>query len=264
VTIGRGRNSSPAYIPSDHLIQRYSLNYSLDPTKLANALSEFGRLPETGQVQLIRCLVLALGKYQMLAKNDGRVIPSKLRSQLATVETTARKLLLLLGVKYITLLDRVHSERLRLLRAQNEGGLYVKDKLVHLINQLTFAYVETQDKDEATVNAELKEANDRVTDAIVGLFDLHKRAKTARHIVAKHITSGRGGSRHRPKPKGQLIRNAIAVYRHMRTQHPDSGNKPGYGPPLLRFVHAVANLYDARVRNADIHDAWRARNSKQK
>ena len=61
-----------------------------------------------------------------------------------------------------------------------------------------------------------------------------------------------------------LIRSAIAIYEKFRSDYPNSGNKPGYGGPMQRFVHAIAELFGAHVTDADIRDQWRARNSKSK
>jgi hypothetical protein len=262
-------NGNQTYIPDDRLIQRYSSSYGWEPTKLTAVLSRFGRLPEAGQEQLICCLVLALGWYQMRAKrakSAQRVTPSNLRNQLAGVEATARKLLLQLGVNsndvavrafWDSLSDRPPSERLRLLGKQSVDGSYVT-------SQLAFAGINTGNKDIAAVNVELREASDCVADAVISLLDLHERAKTAAQIATKRIAPGRGGSRHHPNAKGQLIRHAITIYAHMRSQHPDSGNKAGYGGPMLRFIHVVAGLYRARVLDSDIRDVWRVWKSNRK
>jgi hypothetical protein len=103
-----------------------------------------------------------------------------------------------------------------------------------------------------------------VADAVLALFNFHKRAELAVQTATKRIAALRGGPRNYPSAKGQLIRDAITIYAHMRRQHPDSGNKPGYGDPMLRFVHATAELYGARVRDADIREIWRAWKSNQK
>jgi hypothetical protein len=170
-------------------------------------------------------------------------------------------LLLQLGVNLIALpngfADQPLSERCQELLAQHKDRLSV-------IDQLTIAGIKTEDKDIPAVNAELKEANRQVTDAVFALLELYRRAKIARKTASKRIASGRGGSRHRPTAKGVLTRNAIMIYAHVRKQYPNSGNRPGYGGPMLRFIHAVAELYGARIRDTDVHDAWRVWKSKQK
>jgi hypothetical protein len=255
-----------AFIPSQQLIEHYASQYSWDPAKLASVLSEFGRLPDSGQEQLIRCLVLAMGRYQVLAKRVGRTTPSQLRSRLARIEATAKKLLHQIGIKpndmaipglWETMADRTRSERLRSLAKQNADWPIVN-------MQLVIAGIDTKDKDFVVVNAALAAANDPVAGAVIGVLDLYRRAKTARQAATKRIAPGYGGHRHRPNPKGQLIRDAIAVYEHLRNQYPNSGNKPGYGGPLLRFIHAVADLYGTGVRDAHVRDALRTRKSKRK
>jgi hypothetical protein len=223
-------------------------------------------LPQAGQKQLIRYLVLALGRYQMLAKIVRRVTPSQQRKQLKAVETTTRNLLLLLGINVKNVAprafweqssDRPSSERLRTLGRQSLDGLGVTNLLVS-------AGMRAPDRDEAAINNELGEVADRVADAVIALLCIHERAKTAVQAVAERIAPGRGGSRHRPKAKGQLIRDGIAIYAHMRIQYPDSGRKPGFGGPMLRFIHAVAALYGATVRDEEIRDVWRVWKSIQK
>jgi len=261
----RGISDQP-YIPDKRLIQGYALRYSWEPAKLTAVLSQFGRLPEAGQEQLIRCLVLAFGRYQMLAKTVRHVTPSEQRNQLTAVEKTARKLLLQLGVNpkdvashpfWDKLSDHRSSERLQFLGKQSLDGLGVTSRLAS-------AGINIADRDEAEVNAELSAAYDRVADAVIGLLDLHERAKTAAQAATKRMTAGRGGSRHRPTAKGQLIRYALVIYAHMRGQHLNSGNKPGFGRPMLEFIQAVATLYGARVCDADIREVWRRWKSNQK
>jgi hypothetical protein len=257
--VSRSR-ANPSYIPSQHLVHRYALKYNWEPVTLAAVLTEFGPLPEEGQKQLIDCLVLAYGRYQMLARSIGRIPPSRIRNQLVAIETTTQKLLLQLGVnpnKVQGCKSSDASEQLQRLREQDEGRLY-------LVDQLSFASIETTDKDQAAVNAELPEAIRRVTDDVFGLLDLHERAKKAVQTATKRTAPGKGGPQHRPHAEGQLIRDAITIYEHMRSQYPNSGNKPGYGGPMLRFIHAVAALFGAHVRDANIRDAWDTHTRKSK
>jgi hypothetical protein len=202
-------------IPSQQLIEHYASHYIWDPTKLASVLSEFGRLPHSGRKQLIRCLVLVMGRYQVLEKSTGRVTPSQLRSRLAAVEATTKKLLNQIGVNPNDLAmrrlsetmpdDRTPSERLRSLAKQNAHWPIITMRLA-------MAGIDTN-KDSADVNAELAEAHDQVADTLISLLLLYGRAKTARQAATKYIASGHGGPRHRPNPKGRLIRDAIAVKR---------------------------------------------------
>ena len=229
-----GAVSNKAYSPNQPLIQRYATKYA--PWKegnLAAVLSEFGPLPEVGQEKLITLLVHGFSNYQTLVFTTERFTPSKQRNRLKAIESTAKKL-----------------------------SRQLKDPAVKL--WLSAFRIVTAGNDPAAINAELREANHRVEDIVRAVIDLHDRANTAAHTVSRRIALGRGGFRHRPGAKGQLIRDAIGIYSHMRMQHPDSGNQPGFGGPMLRFVHAVAALYGARVWDPDIHVVWRTRKSKQK
>jgi hypothetical protein len=207
-----------------------------------------------------------MGHYQVLAKTIGRITPSEERNRLKAIKICTQKLLLEFGVNPNNatgrivqgrLSDRPSWEQLRLLNKENARGLNVA-------LQLAFAGIETTDKDMTIVNAELRKASTQVADAVIGLLKLHQRAKAAMQVMTKRIAPGRGGSRHRPTAKGRLLRDAITIYAHMREQYPDSGNKFGYGGPMLRFVHAAAALYGTHVRDAEIRDACRARKSKRK
>jgi hypothetical protein len=225
--------SGKAYSPDQSLIQRYATTYAWKKENLLAVLSEFGPLSEAGQEQLIRCLVLAFGPYQLVAKAEKRITPREQQNQLKAIEKTAERLLQQLDDRFVKM-------------------------------WLATAGVVTADRDEVAVNAELRKANDRMTDAVCAIKDLRDRAKTAAQAASKRVIPGRGGSRRRSKAKGRLIKDAILIYSHMRMQHPDSGRRPGFGGPMQRFVHAVAKLFGDRVQDAHIRDVWRMRKSKQK
>jgi hypothetical protein len=243
------------YVPDEHLIQRYSLTFSFEPKLLTAVLSQFGQLPIGGQEQLIRRLYQAFGQYQLLAKSKCKITHSKIRKQLAAVESTTFRLLLQLGVNpnKVPEYEFWDVERLQQLRKQDEGGLYLVDKL-------SVAGIETAGKDESAVTAESQEAGRRVMDTVFGLLDLHERAKKAVQTATNRTAPGKGGWRRRPDAEGQLIRDAIAIYEHMRGQYPESGAKPGY----VRFIHAVAALFGTCVREADIRKAWSTHTRKSK
>jgi hypothetical protein len=229
----RGAGSVKVFSPDRSLTQRYATTYGWKTENLAAVLSDFGPLPEVGQEQLIQCLVRAFGRYQHAAKTIQRITPSDQRNQLKAIEQTAKKLL----------------------RQLDEIGVKM---------WLATAGVVTADRDEVVVNAELRTTNDSVADAIRALTDLRERAKTAALAISKRIVPTRGGSQRRPGAKGQLINEAIAIYSHMRMQHPESGNRPGFGGPMLRFVHEVGKLYGQDLRDSEIREVWRTRKSKQK
>ena len=226
--------SRTAYAPNHALIHWYATTYNLDKQNLLAALSEFGPLSEEGQKQLLKCLVQAFSGFQSVAaKNIERITPSLHRSTLKAVEKNINFLLRQLKKQSVSI-------------------------------TLTVAGISTEGKDEATINAELRIAGDPVSDASRALNDLYDRAKAASQKVSQRIAHGHGGDRHRPGAKGQLIREAIAIYSHMRAQHPASGRKPAFGGPMLRFVHAVGKLFDVGIRDPEIREVWRNRKSNQK
>jgi hypothetical protein len=185
----RGAGSAKAFSPDWSLIQRYATTYGWKTDNLAAVLSDFGPLPEVEQEQLIKCLVLAFGGYQFRSKTTERISPSEQRNQLEVIEQTARKLLQELGSAHVNM-------------------------------WLVTAGIVTAGRDETTVNAELRKASDSLADAVRALTDLRARAKIAALAASKRTAPGRGGSRHRPGAKGQLIKDAIAIYSHMRRQYP--------------------------------------------
>ena len=216
--------SRTAYVPNHALIHGYATTYNLNKQNLLAALAEFGALSEKGQEQLIKCLVQARSDFQLTAME--RITPSQQRNTLKAIEKNTSFLLRQLNKRSV--------------------GMW-----------LTVAGISKEGKDQATVNAELRIASDRVSDAIRALEDLHSRARTTIATVSKHIAPGHGGSRHRPTAKGQLIMDAIAIYSHIRGQHPASGARPGFGGPLVRFVSAVGKLFAVSVRETEIRGVWR-------
>jgi hypothetical protein len=226
-------NSSTVYVPNPSLVQQYATRYNWKKENLTEVLSKFGPLNEAGQEQLIKNLVQALGPYQLAVMTVERVTPSQQRNQLKAIKKATNSLL----------------QQLK----QAEPKWW-----------LTATGILLTGRDEATVNAELKIASDCVADDIRALEDLHRRAKTAIPTVSKLIAQGRGGSRHRPAAKGQLIKHAIAIYSHMRAQHPASGARPGFGRPMLRFVTAVGRLFGSDLQETEIYEVWRVWKSKQK
>jgi hypothetical protein len=261
-----GARGSQHSAPNSRLLERYGSIYGLEPKRLATVLSEFGPLPEAGQEQLIRCLVLAFGRYQFSAKTTERVTPGKQRDLLRDVETTSRRLLLQLGINvknaapramWERLSDRPPSYQVRSVGKQTTHGAAVS-------LWLSLVGISTANEDSATVNAELREGSDDVANSIIGLLHLHDRAKDAAQAATKRTTPKRGGARHGPSAEGKLIRDAIAIYAHIRAEYPDSGNKPGLGEPMRRFVRAVAALLGASITDPAINEGWRNRKSNPK
>jgi hypothetical protein len=107
----------------------------------------------------------------------------------------------------------------------------------------------------------------RLNNFIFDLLWLQRQAESGAGEVSKRTLHGRGGARARPTPEGKLIREAIAVYVTMRRRYPESGPKPGYGGPLCRFIHAVADLcwthavadlWRTKITDAQIRDGWKS------
>lgn len=227
------RSSAAAFSPDRTLIKRHAAAYGWTEENLLAVLSEFGPLSEVGQAQLMVCLSLAFCRHQYATKTTERVTPSKQRIQLMAFAGTVN-----------WLLDQLKNPNIEL--------------------WLAAAGIVTAGRDRAAINNDLRAANDRVADSVRVLIDLQDRALIAAQAAATHAAPGRGGVRRRPAAKGQLIKDAITIYAHMRMHHPRSGNRPGLGGPMLKFIHAVVSLCGARARDPEICEVWRVWKSKRK
>jgi hypothetical protein len=220
-------------MPNETLVQQYASSYAWDKGKLAAALSQFGPLSRAGQEQLIKKLVEAFAGYQ-----QERVTAGERHEQLEEIEKTAQKLLHLLNIDLIS-------------------GLRKDGLPTFWLEQVG---IDFRGRDASTVYVEFAEAQGEVTDLIIALRKLHQRAKLAAKAAGTQVDRRRGGARHHPGPKGQLIRDAIVIYQSMKGQHPESGNKPG----MRKFVRAVGDLFGVEISDDAIEDARRPRESNSK
>jgi hypothetical protein len=77
------------------------------------------------------------------------------------------------------------------------------------------------------------------------LSDLHEAAARTARNFAPGAHMGHGGKRRdRQSAEGELIYKILDIYAEVRERHPDSGPKPGFGGPLLRFVRACLRVID--------------------
>ena len=215
--------------PNQRLIQTYTIKYGWAKEALVAVLSAFGPLPKVGQDKLIRYLV-PLSNYRSLTRSLTTNIQ---RKRLEAIEKTTKKLL-----------QQLREPAVKFLLAT--AGLF------------------TAARDEVVITAEFKKANDNLGEVVRALKDIHDRAQAAARAVDKRITPKCGGSRRRPTAKGQLIRDAMGIYSHMREQYPDSGKQIGFGGPMVRFVQAIGALFGVGLQEFEIHEVWRSRKSKQK
>jgi hypothetical protein len=247
------------YASGKDRVNRYATTYRLDPTKLTAVLSQFGSLPNYGQEQLMGCLILTHGRYKWNT-NSQRVTFTEERKQLEAIEAITEKLLLQLGVNPRNAApqslwdqsERPPLEQLRTLGQQDKEKLGITMRLVTAKIDIA---------EEQLISAQIADTENRIASAVASLLFLHRQASAAALAARNRVSRGRGGSRNRPASKGQLIRDAIAIYAHLRRSFPNSGPKPGFGGPMVRFVVAVGSLCDAMLASAEIHDVWRLRKS---
>jgi hypothetical protein len=267
--------------PDQKLIRVEAVRLSLPPEKIAAVLSAFGPVPEPGQRKLLRYISSALNEYrfQLGTKAGTRVTPSGHRKRLKRIEETTQKLLSLFGVKcrvmpHPWLLENspTHSPWLRLTTLQrlDKNGRPPDPKLrpealaaamdataEATLVRLAAAGINDRDGDADRVNVELAAASNRTAEVVISLLWLRSQAEAAARDI--RTRNGHGGPRRRPTAKGALIRGAISIYTHVRKQYPNSGNKPGYGEPMLGFIRAVVALAGESVTDHEIKEVWRVR-----
>jgi hypothetical protein len=263
VTTRKNKLTARQYFrPDEKLIQTESTRFRLSPAKLRAVLSAFGPLPNEAQRKLLLDTYSALGRYQFRAMTVQVITAGTQRDQLKIVKATARKLLSVLGVKHKKVSPLPFWEnwpgppwsRLKVL-----GKLDAKGEAI--LMQLATAGIKHRNRDAARVNTELQTRSNRTAEVVISLLWLRSQAELAEQSLRPR--KGRGGSRNRPTPKGALIRDAITMYSRMREQHPNSGNKPGFGGPMVKFIKAVAHLASVTLTDKQIEDVWRVRVSKR-
>jgi hypothetical protein len=261
--------SGKPYTPDETLIdQALGLHPDLPlrgkfPFKRAtfvDAMAAFGPLPERGQCELINCLIKLFVANQFVANRPlvRRVAASALRDRVESIEQVARKFLSLLGV------DTKGAEFLRRWEGCQSGRDQSRDVRIAIKENIAKMAMLQLTAADLRCHGNLGAADSRLTNFILELLWFQRLAKAAFADSSKHTLPGRGGARARPRPHGALIRDAIEVYVYMRKHYPNSGSEPGYGPPMLTFIRAVAALVDATVTDAAIKEVWRPRKSKSK
>jgi hypothetical protein len=181
-------------------------------------LLAFGDLSEGGQHELATRLIRASGVYRLRISITEQGFPNEHQTweQLKGISVSAKRLLKLLGItdpksvaKAVTLADL--------------GS--IKFHPVTTTSILTGLYrVAVERRPQIEVDAW-----DRLKELLVLLSDLV--AITAHVEDAPKKPKGKGA-------KGELIDELIEIYDELRRRFPDSGPKPGFGGPLIRFIRA--------------------------
>lgn len=254
--------SDKPYVPDELLIQSASSRWQFENSKLADALSAFGPLSKDGQLELVRRLVEVRSLYQLGSARP--ITPSNESRRLRKIEATTNRLLLQLSI------DTRAAEFLRRweVSANSTRSLDVsiaiqKDMTGRSVRmRLAAACIDAANI--AATNEHLGRRSARLDALIFELLWLQQRVQIAVNEVNKRMEHGRGGARRTRTATGLLIQESIAIYAATREQYPRSGNEPGFGAPMLRFIKAVAALVDARADDTAIHEVWRSRKSKRK
>jgi hypothetical protein len=225
-------------------------------------MSAFGPLPEQGKIELLAYIYFLVQAYRDRLKTTPT--PSKEGNQFKKIETTTRRLLMLIGVNCDdTAFPRFRDNPPNFTLSEQVGIVGSKPDSTEseVLGRLSIAGIDAG-MDVELLNAKAAAAIDRGKEAARLLLWLRSQAKLAEQSVQPQ--KGRGGHRNRPKANGVLIRSAIDIYVRMCEQYPNSGNKPGYRAPMLRFIGDIAALAGATLTDCQIREVWKGRNSKQK
>jgi hypothetical protein len=271
VTKRNGKNPSARkfFKPDEKLIGAESVRFRVPPENLRSVLSAFGPIPPQGQCELLRRLYVLLTEYWYQKRITSRVTQSQIRNRLENVESAARRLLRLLGVNCRTLpsgllehlAQLTPGQQLQILQKPNVNAS--PDTIAQaILTSLAAANVESPTSDPDRVNQKLAAEHKQIAEAVVSVLHLHTQARVAQQKV--RARKGRGGVRNRPRLAGIAIRAAITVYVEFRQKYPHSGNKPGLGGPMLKFVQAVAVLVGEIVTDFQIREVWRVRGTSRK
>jgi hypothetical protein len=271
----------PDYAPDDELIDKalavldgIPVRFPFGRSTFVKAMVAFGPLPKRGQGHFIDWLIKLYVSNQPV--KIGHIPPSKVRDRIKNIDTTAAKLLLLLlGInkknadevlESLRRCEEPASDRWRAV-ASATGDMLAGVARLHLPTAgtaITDEYLQAWSRAHPGQLLPIPGFS-RLNDCIFDLLWLQRQAETAAGEVSKRISAGRGGARARPTREGKLIRETIGVYVAMRRQYPKSGPMPGYGGPLLRFIHAVADLcwthadadlWRTKITDAQIRDVW--------
>jgi hypothetical protein len=137
---------------------------------------------------------------------------------------------------------------------------------------LAFARVDMTRRDDpvqrGAINSAAQRNDGKVAEAVLGLIWLHRQAKAARAGFDARPRAGRGGAANRITADGLLIKEAIQMFDDIKAElsgadREAGSHKAGLGGPLKRFVHSVADLFDARVSDKQISNAWRGRHRRK-
>ncbi len=286
VDTAKRRRAPEACSPDARLVAASALQFRWKPKNLEAVLSQFCNLPVAGQRELIGQLIAAHCQFQLRGKNVQTITDIQTRKQLRAIETSARRLLSLLGVnvndmpprEYLKLLGDCSPARfVSFLQGQaGDAQSLIADKRQPVANaarlRLATPEVGRRDRDKesdlAQIRAELKENVDHCDNAIVSLCWIYERAKTVANLGEPNASADhegtfaptkRGGARNPPTQKGQVIRDALAMYSDMRERYPGSGNKLGLGASMRNFVRLVGSLFGAEIADDEIDEVWRAR-----
>lgn len=280
-----GQPSTP-HFPDPDLVRDASLKFRWQPeAKLRSVLAEFGRLPRSGQEELVHNLVGIQSRFDLKRKGNRRFSSLEQTRHLRSIEMQARKLLGLLGVNVANFSrDEFLDPRSDLDVGRHVSIVQSREDAATLdfvgasILWLTIPNIsgrpagETSgdcalvNRWESLIRQQTKENSDRARKALAGVCWLYQKAKSAADSndpqnagADSNSVSGRarGGARNSPNQKGQAIRDAFALYRHMRSRYPESGRPPALGPPLRRFVRAVGTLLQIEISEKEIDEAWR-------
>jgi|GEM_PF-4851288 hypothetical protein len=201
-------------------------------------LKAFGALSDEGQKDLRARVRSACTLYQAIsALPSEEEVPSSERNRLVTIQSTARRLLFLLGI------DNNATKALpdwgNASFIEKAAKVVENKKVLWLLRAGLFSPKETAFSEEtAAKNIKM------MAETLFCLQWLAKQAKEAANTIP--VCSGRGGTRRGVSPQGTLLRSAIKTYDILCKKFLDRKRKIADGGPLYRFVQAVEKLAGAK------------------
>ena len=189
----------------------------IDAARFGAVIEAFGPLPSDGLVELVNRLIGARAEYlsQRRWKCDTGTRPGARRKRLKEIGTTAG----------------------RLLRLLHRDGADPQPWNLHPAATLALPQL-------CRIASEHRP--DQIWDPPQGLSllgamlaDLAKVGAQADVVFEAPFPRAHGGERRQGhEPATGLVHRLIEVYEDMRSRFPDSGPRPAFGDPLLRFVRA--------------------------
>jgi hypothetical protein len=189
----------------------------IDPARFGAVIQAFGSLSEEGQVELVHRLIAARGQYLLHRRwvSDATTRQGVLRSRLKEIGSAAD----------------------RLLRLLHRDGTDARDWNAH--PGITLALPQLCRTGSQHRPYQIWDPPQGLSLLSAMLLDLAEVGTQAEAIFQSRFPKKHGGNRREGhNPATGLVEQLIEIYEAMRAQYPESGPRPVFGKPLIKFVRA--------------------------